>query len=91
MILEWDENKNRINKAKHGISFEMASTVFEDCLSASRLESEDHWQTIGHAEGGMLLLFVAHTYQEGADIVVRIISARQVTPHERKHYENGTF
>jgi len=27
---EWDENKNRINKAKHGIDFEEAATVFYD-------------------------------------------------------------
>ena len=25
---EWDENKNRINKEKHGVSFEEAKTVF---------------------------------------------------------------
>ena len=27
---EWDENKNEINKKKHGISFEEAKTVFYD-------------------------------------------------------------
>lgn len=27
---EWDENKNTINKRKHGISFEEAKTVFYD-------------------------------------------------------------
>ncbi len=30
MRFDWDENKNEINKAKHGISFEEASTVFDD-------------------------------------------------------------
>jgi len=25
---EWDENKNQINKKKHGIDFEEAKTVF---------------------------------------------------------------
>lgn len=30
MIFEWDENKNKINKRKHGISFEEAKTVFND-------------------------------------------------------------
>ena len=28
MKFEWDENKNAINKAKHKISFETASLVF---------------------------------------------------------------
>jgi len=27
---EWDENKNRINFKKHGISFNEAQTVFSD-------------------------------------------------------------
>lgn len=27
---EWDEEKDRINRAKHGISFETASYVFDD-------------------------------------------------------------
>ncbi len=27
---EWDENKNKINKNKHKISFEEAQTVFYD-------------------------------------------------------------
>lgn len=27
---EWDEEKNRANKRKHGISFETAAYVFED-------------------------------------------------------------
>ena len=30
MTFEWDEKKNRINKRKHGISFEEAQTVFYD-------------------------------------------------------------
>ena len=31
---EWDEAKNRLNKEKHGVSFEIAALVFEDerCL-----------------------------------------------------------
>ncbi len=27
---EWDDNKNTINKRKHGVSFEEAQTVFYD-------------------------------------------------------------
>lgn len=30
MRFEWDENKNSANKKKHGISFEEASTAFQD-------------------------------------------------------------
>ena len=28
LLFDWDENKNRINKQKHGIDFIEASTVF---------------------------------------------------------------
>ena len=30
MTFEWDDNKNNINKKKHGVSFEMAVRVFLD-------------------------------------------------------------
>jgi len=30
MPFEWDDDKNRINKAKHGISFELAMQVWLD-------------------------------------------------------------
>ncbi len=94
MLFEWDENKNRKNRAKHGISFEVAATVFDDPHCASRIEStyhcEERWQSIGRV-GDLLLLFVSHTYQDADDIVVRIISAREALPRERRQYENGTF
>ena len=28
MIFEWDDHKNRINLAKHGVSFEEAAEIF---------------------------------------------------------------
>ena len=91
MIFEWDENKNRSNKVKHGIDFESAITVFDDPLMKSRLDEDGCWQTIGYSEGYILLLFVAHTYHEADEIVVRIISARRANKHEREHYEKGNF
>ena len=30
IVFQWDENKNAVNKKKHGISFEEAKTVFYD-------------------------------------------------------------
>lgn len=94
MVFEWDENKNRSNKAKHGVDFETAALVFDDPLCASRFEravdDEERWQTIGIVEKASLLL-VAHTYSDGQDIIIRIISARRADSHERKRYEKGTF
>ena len=91
MIFEWDQNKNIANKAKHGIDFESAITVFDDPLLQSRVDEDGRWQSIGYSERCILLLFVAHTYHEADEIVVRIISARRASKHEREHYEKGSF
>ena len=92
MIFEWDENKNKTNKAKHGIDFETARHVFEDPFAVGIpervIDSEERWQTIGCA-GNELLLIVAHTYLESDEIIIRIISARKPISSERKRYENG--
>jgi uncharacterized DUF497 family protein len=91
----WDENKNRINQRKHGVSFETAKLVFDDPLHLTRLErienGEERWQTLGLA-GGVVLLLVAHTVTESDadDILIRIISARKADRTERRIYEQGT-
>jgi len=89
----WDENKSRLNLAKHKVSFETAALIFEDPHSISRFDrikdGEERWQTIGVA-AGMAVLLVAHTdSMEGGEETIRIISARKATPHERKIYEEG--
>ncbi len=38
-IFEWDENKNRLNKIKHGINFKTAAKVFND---ENRIERRDY-------------------------------------------------
>jgi uncharacterized DUF497 family protein len=91
MRFEWDEKKNESNKAKHGISFELARQVFDDPLHLSiqdRAENgEERWQTLGIV-GGVVVLLVAHTWREdGGQDVVRMISARKATKQERRRYE----
>lgn len=38
---EWDENKNSMNKRKHGVSFEEAESVFYD-EDALVIDAPDH-------------------------------------------------
>ncbi len=89
---DWDESKDESNFRKHGVRFETAAQVFRDpyCLMMQdrEMDGEERWQTIGMA-GGVLLLFVAHTVEDDQDedLSVRIISARKVTPMERRLYE----
>ena len=85
MNFEWDDEKNRINKKKHGISFETAAHVFEDpnCLEMYDLEhssDEDRYIAIG-AVGD--ILFVVYT--ERVDNI-RLISARLASNVERSLY-----
>ena len=91
-MLSWDEDKNRRNQRKHGVSFEAAKLVFEDPAHISRQDrtegGEQRWQTIGMV-GDVALLLVAHTWEdtEGDGEHIRIISARRATKLERKVYE----
>ena len=93
MRFEWDERKARANRAKHGVSFDLAREVFDDPFHRSRQDrheqGEERWQTLGMVSPDVLLL-VAHTYAERDDVeVIRIISARKATARERKGYEEG--
>jgi len=92
----WDEGKNRINKRKHGVSFETASLVFDDPHHLTRqdreVDGEPRWQTIG-VVNGIHLLLVAHTVVAHAvneyDEAIRIVSARKATRSERRLYAQG--
>ncbi len=92
---EWDSKKADANKKKHGISFALASFVFDDphvFMEPERdIDGEERWTAIGIVNEAMLLL-VVHTFISGPDEVperVRIISARKVTTQERKRYDQN--
>ena len=89
MKFEWDENKAKINIEKHGITFEEASTVFEDYNSLFRddpdhSDEEDRFLLLGMSSY-LRVLVVCHCVREGDTI--RIISARKATNNEKKQYE----
>ena len=90
MRLEWHALKAVANLRKHGVSFEEASSVFFDPLSATGNDpdhsfSERRFVTFGVSSSGRLLA-VAHVERDDA---IRIISARKATRAERKLYEEG--
>jgi uncharacterized DUF497 family protein len=87
---EWDDNKARTNLAKHGVSFEEASTVFADALSITipdpaHSQAEARFIILGHSHRQRLLV-VVHT--ERGD-KIRLISARRASRNERKQYEEN--
>ena len=86
---EWDEDKNRENIKKHGVSFQEAQTVFLD-ENAMRFFDPDH--SLDEDRFIMLgmsfklrVLVVCHCHRKN-DTVIRIISARKADKHEAKDY-----
>ncbi len=85
----WDENKNKSNRKKHGVSFEEAQAVFFD-EKAIRYFDPDHSED--EARFIMLglsfklrVLVVCHCYREN-DSVIRLISARKADKQEAENY-----
>lgn len=86
MDFSWDDEKNKINIQKHGVSFESALGVFFD---PNRLESidfshsnenEERYRVIGMSNK---LLFVVYTERF---TTYRIISARLADKEEQDEY-----
>jgi uncharacterized protein len=91
--VEWDPEKARINLKKHGISFELASSIFFDPCAVSIFdnehdENEDRWITMGIAKNGHLIL-LCHLFKEETkdSSTIRIFSARKATKSEAKNYK----
>ncbi|MBI3534040.1 MAG: BrnT family toxin [Deltaproteobacteria bacterium] len=90
----WDPDKAAINFKKHKISFELASSIFDDPFHLSIIDkhsySEVRWISVGRSLDRKTLV-VIHTdrieVNEGE--YIRIISARKATLKEKKQYEEG--
>jgi uncharacterized DUF497 family protein len=87
---EWYPPKARSNRKKHGVSFEEATTIFGDkriLEIPDRDHSEDELRFIGIGRSDQnRLLFVNFTVRNDK---VRVISARQAEPWERREYESA--
>ena len=85
LLFEWDEEKNKRNKRKHGISFELASRIFYD---ENRIEMPDDEHSLyeeRYISIGMIddVMVVIHTDRQDK---IRIISARFALRKERDLY-----
>ena len=65
MRFEWDENKNRENRKKHGVSFEIAMEVFDDpfCLTSQDriVEGEERLWTLGRVDDSQHIGCCSHS------------------------------
>jgi uncharacterized DUF497 family protein len=90
MTFEWHARKAAANLRKHGVSFDEAATTFGDAHSVAiadpdHSDLETRFILLGRSIRGRLLV-VVHA-ERGANI--RLISARDATPAERRTYEEG--
>jgi uncharacterized DUF497 family protein len=86
---EWDEAKAAANLAKHGVSFEEATTVFGDpcyLLVPDGSAPSSFW-AVG-LSGLARMLTVVHV-ERGSRL--RLVSARKATRSEAQTYERRRF
>ena len=89
MKFEWDLNKALTNVKKHGVSFEEASTVFDDENAIlfddpDHSESEERFMLLGLSIEANMLIVCHCVRKEGS--IIRIVSARRATKSETKQY-----
>ena len=90
MVFEWDEQKARSNKRKHGISFGEAETVFYDeearlLYDTKHSSQEDRYILLGMSNSSSLLV-VCHMHKENEE-TIRIFSARRANSKEQQQYQ----
>ena len=89
ITFHWDEQKNKINQQKHGITFAEAESVFFDDY-AIQFWDEDHSQEeerflLLGISSKMRILIVVHCFREEDSIII-IISSRKATKNESQEY-----
>ena len=89
---EWDNNKDKSNQKKHGVSFEEAKTVFYDenaieFYDFDHSHNEERFLLLG-LSSKLRILLICHCFKEENGII-RIISARKATKNEQKEYLGG--
>ena len=89
---EWDEHKNQINRKKHGIDFDEASSVFWDDQAIlfddpEHSDKEERFILLGMSDYARICI-VCHCYRE-SESVIRIFSARKATKKEEERYVEG--
>lgn len=88
MRFEWDEDKSLANQRKHGVSLEEAAELFTsgrdylELFDDQHVEAEDRYLAVGPIRRGLVLV----VWTERTENVVRIISARWATPHEKSMF-----
>ena len=89
---EWDLQKAKSNKKKHGLTFEEAQSVFYDDLAIQFEDqvalSEQSFIMLGRSNQSRTLVVVHCERGENKEIL-KIISSRKATKPEQNFYSGG--
>ncbi len=87
MKFQFDENKSTANRAKHGIDFDEAQTLWDDLdlleIPAKKIQDENRYLIIGKI--GEKHWSAIITYRDDS---IRIISVRRSRGQEIEYYES---
>ena len=87
MTFEYDENKSKINKLKHNISFDEAKELWEDPyafeIPSLQSEDEDRFLVLGQINSKNYTAIITYRIPN-----IRIISVRRSRVKEAKLYES---
>jgi uncharacterized protein len=86
----WDPEKDRLNQAKHGISFAEAKLVLagdpvRNWPDSQHSAGEPRTITMGFTPAGQVVVIVTSVAIDGS---IRIITARRATKRERHAFED---
>ncbi len=92
MKFEWSDEKNDLNVENHQVSFDEAKEVFLDPMHISKMDHrfdyfEERWITLGVTSKYNILVVANMFFDENAEEIIRIISARKANSKERIFYE----
>lgn len=87
LTFEWDENKETVNRVKHGVSFQEACEAFLDPFNLTIPDpdhsvEEERFILLGFGAGKLLVV----NFTERGD-AIRIISSRKASAKESRVYE----
>lgn len=88
MAFEWDPGKAEANRRRHGVDFADAVGAFDDPFALTQPDpypTEERFVTLGRDFLDRLVV-VVWTWRGKA---IRLISAREATPRERRQYLEG--
>ena len=93
LLFEYDEEKNRKNIEKHGISFKTAARVFFDYDRIEMFDDEhsideDRYNTIGNTSvGGVTVIGTLQEESQPYDILFVVYTERETTSEDGKPIE----